>query len=401
MNQRVLFVDDEPKLLAALKRHLGEQFDITTATGGVAALDMLSASHPFAVVVSDMRMPGMNGIDFLGEAKKRLPNTVRIMLTGCAEFQIAVDAVNEGNIFRFLAKPCQPETLAKAVQAGLEQYRLVTAEKELIEKTLSGSVKVLTDVLALVNPAAFGRASRVRRIVRQVAAELKLEKAWMVDLAAMLSQIGCVTLPASVMDKLYGGKTLSSDETRMLERHPTVGRDLVAHIPRLEGVAAIIAHQNTRLDQCASTAGAPSIADIPIGARILKLALDYDTLTTGGMSGIEAICRLRARKEWYDPAILDALCAVGGTEDSYEIREVAILDLAGNMILAEDVRTVTDVLLVCKGNEVSPTLRERLRNYAYNGLIQEPIRVLVKGGGAHTAAPVESLNWSASTIVDP
>ena len=378
MNQKILLVDDEPKILSALQRQLDEQFDITIAVEASAALEMMTSTNGFAVVVSDMRMPVMDGIQFLGEVKKRTPDSVRIMLTGCADFQTAVDAVNEGNIFRFLTKPCQPETLAKALQAGIRQNQLVTAEKELLEKTLSGSVKVLTDVLALVNPTAFGRASRVRRIARELAAELKVEKAWAVDLAAMLSQIGCVTLPSNVMDKLYAGKALTRDEARMLESHPAVGRSLVAHIPRLEGVAEIIACQEALFDGHAGSPSGKKGAEIPIGARILKSSLDFDVLTAGGLSGRDAMLTLRHRTGWYDPAVLNGLETVRGIEEVYETREVCVQDLTGQMIFDQDVKTVTGVLLVSKGNEVTQTLRQRLHNYVLSSQVLEPIRVMVK-----------------------
>jgi len=385
MNEKILCVDDEPRILSAMQRQLGEQFDVTAAEGATAALKMIASDGPFAVVVSDLRMPGMDGIHLLGEVKKRAPDSVRIMLTGFADLQATVDAVNEGNIFRFLTKPCPPETLAGALEAGIAQYRLVTAEKELLEKTLSGSVRLLTDILSLVNPTAFGRASRVRRIARQLAAELKVEQAWAVELAAMLSQIGCVTLPPGVMDKLYRGEDLTSDETRMLESHPAVGRNLVAHIPRLGVVAEIIAYQDTRFDGRGASPDGKRGTQIPLGARILKVALDFDTLTAAGLRGAEAVLQLGQRAGWYDPAVLGGLEAVRRTEDSYEVREVRIRDLTSQMILAEDVKTVNGVLLVCRGNDVTSSLRQRLENYAVHAEIRGPIRVLVKSERSRVA----------------
>ena len=123
---------------------------------------------PFAVIVADRSMPGMDGIQLLAKVKACSPNTVRMMLTGNADMQTAIDAVNEGHIFRFLTKPCPPESLTASLQAAIEQYRLITAERELLEKTLRGSVKVLCEVLSVVKPTAFGRASRITRYVTAV-----------------------------------------------------------------------------------------------------------------------------------------------------------------------------------------------------------------------------------------
>ena len=151
--QTVLFVDDEPAILDTYQRLLHRDFEIEIAVGGPLALRMLELRGPYAVIVSDSRMPDMSGIELLGRVRTIAPDTVRMMLTGYADVETAIDAVNEGSVFRFLTKPAK-ETLTKAVAAGLAQYRLIVAEKELLERTLSGTIKVLTEVLSLVNPAA-------------------------------------------------------------------------------------------------------------------------------------------------------------------------------------------------------------------------------------------------------
>src|SRR5204863_9075097 len=142
------------------RRSLSREFVIETALGGEPALALAKVNGPYAVVVSDMRMPGIDGIQFLSRIKASFPDTIRVMLTGNADMETAVHAINEGSIFRFLNKPCSKEEMAKTLTAPLVQYRLVTAEKQLLEQTLSGSLQVLTEVLSMVNPAAFSRAER-------------------------------------------------------------------------------------------------------------------------------------------------------------------------------------------------------------------------------------------------
>jgi DNA-binding NtrC family response regulator len=115
----------------------------TTATSGKAGLERLSSDGPFAVVVSDMRMPEMNGAAFLAQVRERAPDTVRVLLTGQADLDSAIAAVNEGQIFRFLTKPCAPEMLISSLRAAEEQHRLITAERVLLEQTLHGAVKAL------------------------------------------------------------------------------------------------------------------------------------------------------------------------------------------------------------------------------------------------------------------
>jgi DNA-binding NtrC family response regulator len=141
-------VDDEPNVLAAFRRQLRTCFDIETAEGPELGLQTLRENGPFAVVLSDPRMPGMNGPQFLAAVKQLVPDTVRMMLTGQAGLNDAVAAANEGNIFRFLTKPCPQEVLFKALEAALEQYRQVMAERELLEKTLHGVNNVLTEILS-------------------------------------------------------------------------------------------------------------------------------------------------------------------------------------------------------------------------------------------------------------
>jgi response regulator RpfG family c-di-GMP phosphodiesterase len=387
VSDKILCVDDEANILEAYKRGLRKQFPIETALGAEQALTTLHEHGPYAVIVSDMRMPGMDGIQLLSKVREHSPDTVRIMLTGFADLQTAVEAVNEGNIFRFLTKPCAPQILAKALTAGIEQHRLVKAEKELLGKTLRGAIKVLSDVLSLTNPTAFSHASRVRRLVRKLCQELSVEDGWQYEIAAMLSQIGCVTVPPDTLDRIYHGHLLRPEEVQMLEAHPRVGHDLVANIPRLEGVAEIIQYQQKRFDGSGIPSDSVAGQDIPLGARILKVALDYDELEWSGLADIDVLIELRGRPGWYDPEVLKVLQHAGGPETPIEIREVQLGQLTPMMTLAEDVTTVDGTLVVAKGQEVTASLCQRLKNFARRRSLTEPIRVLVGAEArAQTAA---------------
>jgi response regulator RpfG family c-di-GMP phosphodiesterase len=278
VSDKILCVDDEANILEGFKRQLRKQFAIDTALSGEAGLALLHRAGPFAVVVSDMRMPGMNGAQFLAKARECAPDSVRLMLTGQADMHDTIAAVNEGNIFRFLTKPCPPEVLVKALEAALAQYRLITAERTLLEQTLHGSIKMLTDVLALVNPVAFGQASRLKQYVHHIAIHLNLSDVWQFELAAMLSPLGCVTLPAEILEKVYAGQLLSSAEQRLFAAHPTVGHDLLCHIPRLETVAAMIARQHEPLANGTTQAEPQQRDTVILGAQLLTIALDFDRL---------------------------------------------------------------------------------------------------------------------------
>jgi len=134
---RVLCVDDDPLLLAGLVAGLHGRFDVTTAESGREALRLLAAQGPFTVIVSDFRMPGMDGAQFLERAREVAPDAVRILLTGQATLEDAIDVVNQGQIFRFLLKPCPTEVLARNLEDAIDQGRLVTRDRDLLERKLS------------------------------------------------------------------------------------------------------------------------------------------------------------------------------------------------------------------------------------------------------------------------
>ncbi|MFH1350022.1 MAG: HD domain-containing phosphohydrolase [Pseudomonadota bacterium] len=377
MTEKVLVVDDERNVLEGIRRHLRKRFLIKTALGSKEGLAAVKRNDPYAVIISDLRMPEMDGIQFLSRVRELAPDTVRMMLTGNADMGSAIQAVNEGNIFRFFTKPCPAEVLAKGIQLGIEQYRLVTAERELLQKTLKGSVKVLTEVLSLVNPEAFGRSSRIKRYAKELASHLGLPEVWQFELAAMLSQIGCVILPEKALKKIYHGQDLTEEEKQLFDQHPLIASSLLFNIPRMEKVAEIIRYQEKHFDGSGNPKDNRQGKDIPLGARILKVALDFDMLEQNGITKYKALKQLKVRTGWYDPAILAAVDAILGDEVKYFVKELNVRELQPDMILDEDVYTTKGQLLILRGQEISPLLINRLKNFANTTGIQEPIRALI------------------------
>ena len=374
MSRRILLVDDDPNILQGFKRQLRGRFQVETALGGKEGLEAVVKDGPFAVVVSDMQMPEMDGIQFLNTVRQLAPGSVRMMLTGNADQKTAMDAVNDGHIFRFLTKPCSPEAFTKALEAGIEQYRLITAERELLSKTLSGSVSVLTEVLSLVNPTAFGHTTSVRRLVRQICQEVQVDDAWEIEIAAMLSQVGCVTIPETTLAKLSSGEEVSAEEWQTYQGHPQVGYNLISKIPRLKGVAEIIACQQKRFDGSGVPNDGKRADQIPFGARVLKLVIDVVQLLSADKSTDDVWAAIHDRDGWYDPSVVDALAAVLDIE--YVIKSVEIQRLEENMILDEHIVTHSGDLLLARGHEVTSSLRERLTTLVTSGTgVREPIRV--------------------------
>ncbi len=376
--EKVLLVDDNQNLLSAVKRQFHNKIDLVTAPGGEDGLAAIEYEGPFAVVVSDMQMPYMDGVEFLAKVKEVSPDSIRMMLTGNANLQVAMDSVNEGNIFRFLTKPCSQEVLYDAVLAGLKQYRLHQAEKELLNRTLKGAVALLTDVLSLVNPVAFSRASRIKRYVGMMVGAMKLEDAWSYELAAMLVQLGCIALPQELMEKASSGAELSDEERKVFATHPGVASRLLQHIPRLETVAAMVARQQESGDLPKLSEPFSEEDKAVLGGHLLKVAIAYDDQLSAGKGDAEAIAYLRSDPHAYDPGIVEVLDSVSGDQHAVKIVSLEVSQLKPGMIIDQDISSKSGVLFVAKGQEVSPTLYYRLLGLQESGLISGTLRMVVR-----------------------
>jgi response regulator RpfG family c-di-GMP phosphodiesterase len=363
---KILFVDDEQNILDALKRQLRNHFTIDVALGSELGLQVLKERGPFAVVVSDMRMPGMGGIEFLQAVKATSPDSVRIMLTGNADQDSAVKAVNEGNIFRFLNKPCPPESLAKALHDACSQYKLVIAEKELLQKTLSGSVKLLTDILSFSDPAAFGKSLALRQLAHKVSAVLCPSESWEIELAAMLVNIGLVTIPDSTISKFKSGLQLTPQELELLSTVPQIGYTLIKNIPRLERLAEIILYQHKHFDGQGFPVNTVREEQIPVGARIIKILIDLQK-EQGTLD--DRFGKLFQRKSVYDPKLLSHIAKIMGGEIPEETTtaaryQITAAQLLVGQVVLEDVETKDGLLLMAAGSTLTETLIERLINYS-------------------------------------
>jgi response regulator RpfG family c-di-GMP phosphodiesterase len=375
-SEKVLLVDDDRNLLSAFTRQFHNRINLVTAASGEDGIQAITYDGPFAVIISDMQMPNMSGLKFLTEARSLSPDTVRVMLTGNANLDVAIGAINDGNIFRFLNKPVPIGVLYETMIDGIQQYRHVTAEKELLNKTLKGAVNLLADILGLVNPHSFSRASRIKRNVRAMAEQLKLPDVWSYELAAMLSQLGCITLPTEVMEKLDLDEEITDFERAQFNNHPEIGARLLQHIPRFEAIAKMVEQQNRQPESIEIGPGLNLEQKGVLGGQILKVALTYDGLTSRGKSGEDAISELRSQPEKYDPALVQALVAGEGGA-SFEVMNLPITKLKPGMILDQNIFSESGTLLVAKGQELSMAVLLRLAASEENEIISGPVRVLV------------------------
>lgn len=374
---QILFVDDDLRLLKSFERTLSGEFKVFLADSPTLGLSMLEGRGPFPVVVTDMKMPGMNGIEFLSRAQKISPDTVRILLTGHADQQTAIDAVNTGQVFRFLTKPCDVETMVVMLRAATRQHQLVVAERELLERTLLGTVGVLSQILTLINPVAQGRANRLRLYCRHLAKAMQLEEVWLVEMAAMLSQLGCLTIPPEVITRQMAGGLLKEKEALMVREHPRLAGKLLAQIPRLETVVEIIAAQGRSDRELRELFREPGREKIHLLCRILQVSSGLDQLIMGGQPPKVALATMLENGETFDRELVLLLCKYPFGLQNMVRMKVTGKDLTTQMTLDEDVLTSQGVLLAAQGQRVTTALLSGILNYSVTIGIKEPFAVLV------------------------
>jgi len=387
VNLKILLVDDDQNALDTYQRVLRKRFDLQVAPSGLEALQIIQSHGPFAVVIADMYMPGMNGLDLLSQVRDIDPDITRIMITGNAEQKTAVDAVNRGQVFRFLTKPCQPEDLVQAIEAGLRQYELLHIEKEVLEQTLSGAIQTMIELFSSLDPQAFGISTLLRDRALQVAHHMKVDRDWEIGVAVMLSPIGRLTISPRVLLKLQSSQPLNIDEQSLLDRAPEFGARLLRRIPRLEGVAEAVRFQNKGFDGSGLPEGGPSGKNIPLAARILKPLSDMQKNEQLGQSPLAALEKLKAQPTQYDPEVLEAIIAVTEVELGIKdgafgmSRSVPLVELREGHILASHVMTATGKLVLFPGIRLSAGHIQLLQNLAELLDLQEPI--LIRDGAPH------------------
>ncbi len=371
MKPRIFLVDDDFVLLGFYSTALQDEFDLTVISDSKDGLNNLKAniSNPYQVLIIDYDMPVIDGIQFLKEAKEIMPDSVRIMLTSSSDIHVAIEALAQGDIFRFLNKPCAPDILAKNINSAINQYNLVTAEKTLLEKTLLGSIGIVMEILSIFNPDVFAQTIRLRRLAKKIVERLKLENAWEIEIGVLLSQIGCITIPQDIIEKHYHGHILSEKESDMYYSHPISGHKFISKIPRLEKIAEGIKYQFVDFN---SVNVKPNLL-----SQFIKTLTDYDLLIHKGKLPKTALEIMHSEKENYNEVILQGLEAeVLQVMDGFLVKSIKLEDLRVGMVLADDLRSERNVILIRKNSEISDVILDRVMNFQHFEPVQEPVKVL-------------------------
>ncbi len=353
---RLLMVDDERRLLDACRRNLSRTYAVDVAEGGEEGLKALRENEVYAVVITDMNMPGLSGVEFLEEAHKLNLDSVYMMLTGNADQATAVNAINQGKIFRFLNKPCPVDQMVVAINDAIRQYELVTTEREVLRGTLVGSVKMMVDMMAVAQPITAHRNSEIRRMVKQVVDALKLPNAWQHELAGTLCLVGLMSM------QYVKPEDQQKDET--LKEAAEIGARLIKHIPRMEGVSQIIGQQRQMcydMDKVSLDDGAQSIA---VGGQVLHIAVDLEEALRRHGNPEDAFKSLQSKSEHYDLRLLRVYAELylGSQSELTRIerKQVQLWALEPGMVLESPLMAGTKMLFM-KGTELTSSVIEQIR----------------------------------------
>ncbi len=359
MNNKILCVDDEEAILRGFKLNLNNKFELHFASDGIEGLELFKREGGFAAVLSDMRMPRMSGAEMLHEIKKIDSEVVTVLLTGHTDFESAMAAVNDGNVFRMLSKPCPPDVLRKVLRDAIEQYDLITSKRILLDQTLRGAVDALAQSLAITQPLFFGRAQRVRRMANGLAEAVQLVESWRVGVAAIFSQLAYLSIPNHLSESVYYRKDLKPELKAMLKDLPEETLKIIDLIPGLTDIREIL----QRID-IQPKFEIDDGSGIRTAASILRVALDYDYYQEQGHADALIIQTLISRADTYDQKITEALSQfIDADSNSYSLEEIDTKDLAEGMRLNQDLLLEDSMLIASSGADIDRSLLKIVRNY--------------------------------------
>lgn len=408
----LLFVDDEPNMLSALRRLFRPQgYRILTAGSAAEGLALLE-KEAVDLVISDMRMPEMDGAHFLEIVRARWPDTVRILLTGYADVASTIAAINKGEIYRYISKPWEDNDILLLVRHALERQRLeqekrrlealtarqneelrelnasleakvqertqdlrrtmATLEKahEQLKKSFITSVRIFSNLLELRAGGMAGHSRRVADLARAIALRMGLKDSELQDLvfAAMLHDTGKIGLPDYLLGKPFN--TLDKDEREQVMKHPVTGQHALLALDRLRNAALLVRHHHERFDGQGYPDHLAGFA-IPLGARILAVANDYDSLQCGTLVQ-QRLTPAKAhglivegRGKRYDPAVVDAFIEVQAQmgQTPPPERELSSAQLSAGMVLSRDLLARDGMLLLSRDYVLDAALIEQMRQY--------------------------------------
>ncbi|MBX7138938.1 MAG: response regulator [Oligoflexia bacterium] len=377
MNQRVLIVDDDLNLLQAFKRQLRGSFEVEIAQGAKKALELLESEKEYAVLVTDMQMPEISGLSLLSSLAKKNLDTVRVMITGNVDQSTAVQALNQGQVQKFLNKPCSVEELSFALKDSLALYNAAKAEKVLLRDTLGGSVKLLVDLISILDPGIAGEVSQIRSPLKQICEHCRIGQVWEIELAATLARIGLLTVPETLRIRASSGQTLSKEELDVVGAMPKTSARLIRNIPRLERISDIIAALRFDGREFLYPTDAPRFA---AESALVTLLLRAAPRLAKGETMAKILQAEIQIAPLYARPMLNGACSIWNerkpvVEAANQSYSITVKDLCPGQTLLSDIVTLDGVLLIARGSILTPGMQEKVANYARLVGVREPIEV--------------------------
>jgi CheY-like chemotaxis protein len=367
-----MVVDDNPANVELLEEMLRQRdYQVRSFTAGPAALEAVSQAPP-DIILLDVNMPEMNGYEVC-ERLKANPSLSGIPVIFISALDATADKVKgfrSGGV-DYISKPIQFEEVQARVETHLKLRRSQQAEHDLLEKTLSGAVATLWELVQLTSPALAVRSRAIRDIVLRISKQIAIADPWQYELAATLCLVGCMSLPEEVFAKAYSGQNLSPDEDQMFRAHPESAAQLLSNIPRLELVAELIRRQQH--PEMESSLSDP----LRQGASMLHLALELDQRVYRGIGFRSALAELRM-SDRFDSRLLDALKDYFPAPTEFDVQRLPIRQLLPGMVLNEDVVSKDGNLTILKeGTVLTRTWIERLGNFERVRGLQETASVRI------------------------
>ncbi len=373
---KILIVDDSEEnriILQELCKSIG--YDSEVSTDGRTALKFMESFIPLAILL-DIKMEGMDGFQVLENIKKnqRWKDVPVIMITSFDDSETILKCLRL-DADDYIPKPFEPAIVKARLERSISNLNSLKKERLVLEKTFSGSMKILSDIISSLSPVLFGKCSKVRRIARLIAEEMNYPELWEIDVASIFSMVGCIAFPHEMLDKIINNKPLTSEEKKLFDNHTNLGYKLLNNIPRLENVSQIILFQNKSNISEAPKNISLSITEIPIGSKILKAAFEYEIATTktNNMHEIKSIIKLK--QNLLDPKVYSALENVLNNDNNREVKEITVNQLSPGMTFTEDVFTVSGIRIINKLQEATESIIERIKAVHSKIPIVEPLKM--------------------------
>ena len=356
---KVLFIDDEERVLKGIELNLGRKYNLTVASSGKDALELIAKGEAYSVVVVDYVMPEMNGAEFLKQMRLYNQSTVPILLTGATNFEYAADFVAKGGGFRLLSKPCPPSELIEHIEDALFHFQQVEDENHSIGNVMNAVVRSFTAVLAAALPLYFGRSQRVMRMASEIGRYLRLKSHWRSDPACVFSHLGFATLPPEVQLRAYQNEGVKPNEMQLIDGFENFTRELLYSIPNMSEVTKVVDLIGQDYEESSQNDN-----DTAKLASVIRIAKHYDFYASKGQNRPQIFDSLINNKSIYYMDALDALSTIrpygnGGPQCIL----LNTKELKKGMRLQEDLFLDTGVLFAPKGSIVNPPLLHVMKNY--------------------------------------